>query len=182
MVSDCPYEYVSMDIIRSRDCIILHKGDTQTVVVSQAMVNAGWPGGQGVNWSGSTLDERVVTFSNGLFGGILVWGSDESGDSFASTTKSQVYYRYATLFTGGVILSTSTYERYTFASRVGPGPLVPLVYQAGESLYFSRRGFLTNEDEMTLDSDPLAPALSSGCVVHTPKARNNYFLGVQTFL
>lgn len=170
------------ETLRSRDCVVFHKGDTQTVVVSQSMVNLGWPGGQGVQWATSTIDERIVTFSNGLFGGFLIWGSDEVGDDYASQTRNQPYYRFATLLSGSNILATSSYERYTYASRTGGGPLIPLVYSAQNPLYFSRRGLWTNEEEMTLASDPLAPALSVGVVIQVPKVINRFFLGVQTFL
>jgi hypothetical protein len=169
------------EIIRSRDCVIFLKGDTQTVVVSQEMVDSGWPGAQGVQWAGSVADERVVTYSTGLFGGILLYGSDEPGEDFASSTRAQTHWRFATLLTDSNVISTSTYERYTYASRVS-GPLVPLVYTAQDTLYLSRRGLFTKEDEMTLTSDPLAPALNVGVVTQTPKASNNHFLGVQTFL
>ena len=155
------------------------KGDTQTVVVSQSMVGQGWPGGQGVQWVGSTPDERVVTYSQGLYGGFLVWGSDEPGDDFAATTRSQLYYRYATMLSGGSLIATSSYERYTYASRVS-GPLVPLVYAAQDILYFSKRGLWTKEDELTLSGDPRAPAFFSGFVAQTPKASNRNFLGIQT--
>lgn len=170
------------EILRSRDCIVFLKGDSQTVVVSQSMVNSGWPGGQGVQWAGSTADERIVTFSTGLFGGFLIWGSDESGDGFTAQTRSQPHYRYATLLSGSNVISTSTYERYTFASRSGGGPLVPLVYTSQAPLYFSRRGIWTIEDEMTLDSDPQAPALSMAVVCQVPKPATREYLGVQTFL
>lgn len=169
------------EIIRSRDCVVFLKGDSQTVVVSQNMVTLGWPGAQGVQWSGSTVDERVVTFSSGLFGGFLIWGSNESGDDYAAQTRNQPYYRFATLLTGSNVIATSSYERYTFASRTA-GPLVPLVYTAQNLLYLSRRGLWTKEDEMTLDGDPLAPAVSVGVVTQVPKALNRQFLGVQTFL
>jgi hypothetical protein len=169
------------EIIRGRECIVFLKGDTQPVVVSQSMVDLGWPGGQGVQWSGSVADERIVTFSTGLFGGFLIWGSNEPGDDFTATTRNQTHYRFATLLTGSNIISTSTYERYTYASRQA-GPLVPLVYSSQEPLYFSLRGLWTREDEMTLAGSPGAPALSTAVVVQVPKANNNSFLGVQTFL
>jgi len=168
------------EIIRSRDCEVYFKGDTQTVAVDAAMVAGGWPGGQGVQWATSTLDERVVTYSNGLYGGFLVWGSDEDGDKFTSITRQQPQYRYATLFSGGCLISTSSYERYTYASRVGPGPLVPLVYQAQDILYLSLRGLWTKQDEMSLSGHPLAPAFFTGFVAQVPKASNRFFLGIQT--
>jgi hypothetical protein len=169
------------EIIRGRECIVLLKGDTQPVVVSQTMVDLGWPGGQGVQWSGSVADERVVTFSTGLFGGFLIWGSNEPGDDFTGMTRNQTSYRFATLLTGSNVISTSTYERYTYASRQA-GPLVPLVYLAQEPLYFSSRGLWTKENEMTLSGAPGAPALAVAVVAQVPKANNRYFLGAQTFL
>lgn len=167
------------EIIRARDCIVFFKGDTQTVAVSPAMVTSGWAGGQGVQWAGSVQDERLVTYSTGLYGGFLVWGSDEAGDRFTAMTRSQPVYRYATLFSGGSLIATTTYERYTYTSRLG-GPLVPLVYGPNDILYFSLRGLWTKEDEMTLAGAPGAPAFFAGFVSQTPKASNNFFLGVQT--
>jgi hypothetical protein len=168
------------ETIRGRDCLVYFKGDSQTVVVSQAMVDGGWPGGQGVQWIDSVNDERVVSYSNGLYGGILVWGSDEDGDRFSSTSGQQSHYHYATMFSGGALISTSTYERYTYASRNGGGALVPLVYDPNDVLYFSRRGLWTNEDEMTLSGDTRAPCFFSGFVAQTPKVSNRMFLGIQT--
>jgi len=168
-----------MEILRSRDCVVFFKGDTQTVAVSQAMVTGGWPGGQGVQWAGSTGDERLVTYSEGLYGGFLVWGSDEEGDRFTAITRQQPHYRYATMFSGGCLISTSSYEQYTYASRLG-GPLVPLVYQVQDILYLSLRGLWTKEDEMTLSGHPLAPAFFTGFVAQIPKTSNRNFLGIQT--
>lgn len=167
------------EIIRSRDCVVFFKGDTTTVAVDSAMVTGGWPGGQGVQWVAGVSDERIVTYSNGLYGGFLVWGSDEDGDRFTAITRQQPHYRYATLFSGGCLISTSSYERYTYASRLA-GPLVPLVYQTQDILYLSIRGLWTKEDEMTLSANPLAPAFFTGFVAQVPKPSNRNFLGIQT--
>lgn len=171
------------DILRSRDCTVLFYGDRQTVTVDQAMITGGWPGGQGVRWvnAPSGVDDRIVTYSNGLYGGFLVWGSDESGDQFTAMTRQQPYWRYATMFSGGCLISTSSYEKYTYASRLG-GPLVPLIYAPNDILYFSLRGLWTKEDELTLSGDPLAPCFFVGFVAQTPKPVNNFFLGIQTGL
>lgn len=172
------------EIIRARDVIVFFKGDTCTVAVSQAMVNGGWPGGQGVQWVNppSGEDIRVVTYSRGLYGGFLVWGSDERGDDFTAMTRNQPHYRFATIFLGGSLISTSTYERYTYASRTGGGPLVPLAYNVNDPLYFSLRGYWTNEDEVTLAGLPYAPAFFTGVCAQRPKASNNFYLGIQTSL
>lgn len=169
------------EILRSRDCIVLFKGDSTTVTVSSAMVAGGWAGGQGVQWVGAAQDDRVVTYSSGLYGGFLVWGSDETGDRYTAMTNQQTSYRYATMFFGGSLISTSTYERYTYASRVAGTP-VPIVYSANDPLYFSLRGLFTNEDELSQQSptNPLAPAFFVGFVAQIPKAPNNYWLGIQT--
>lgn len=168
------------EILRFRDCIVFFKGDTQTVAVSPAMVAGGWPGGQGVQWVASTSDERVVTYSEGLYGGFLIHGSDEVGDRFTAITRQQPVYKYATMFSGGCLISTSSYERYTYASRIGGGPLVPLTYQVQDILYLSKRGLWTKENELTLSGSPLAPAFFTGFVAQTPKASNQLFLGIQT--
>jgi len=162
--------------------VVFFRGDSQTVAVSAAMVSGGWPGGQGVQWVDATTDDRVVTYSNGLYGGFLVFGSDEDGDRFTSMTRNQPTYRYATFFSGGALISTSTYEKYTYASRVGGGPLVPIVYKPNDILYFSLRGLWTNEEELTLSGSPLAPAFFTGFVVQIPKSNNNFWLGIQTSL
>lgn len=169
------------EIFRSRDCIVFAKGDSQPVAVDAAMVTAGWPGGQGVEWTTSGSDERVVTFSRGLYGGFLLWGSNEPGDDYAAMTRSQTTYRYATFCSGGWLISTTSYERYTYASRLA-GPLVAITYTANQPLYFSGRGLWTNEDELTLAGDPQAPAFFTGFVAQVPKATNNYYLGIQTSL
>jgi hypothetical protein len=167
------------EIFRSRDCIVLFKGDTQTVAVSQAMVDGGWPGGQGVQWVDAASDDRVVTYSTGLYGGFLLWGSDEVGDRYTAITSSQPHYRYATMFSGGCLISTTSYEQYTYASRLA-GPLVPLVYNPQDILYLSLRGLWTKEDELTIVVSPYAPAFFTGFVAQVPKAANGFFLGIQT--
>jgi hypothetical protein len=169
------------EIQRFRDCVVFFKGDTTTVTVSSAMAAGGWAGGQGVQWSDVTADDRVVTYSGGLYGGILLQGSDEAGAGYTAMAGQQTLYRYATLMFGGALLSTSTYERYTYASRLS-GPLVPIVYTANQPLYFSSRGLFTNEDELSqqVPSNPLAPAFFVGFVAQVPKALNRFWLGVQT--
>lgn len=168
------------EIVRSRDCVVFYYGDRQPVTVSSAMVAGGWPGGQGVQWADAGTDIRLVTYSNGLYGGFLVWGSDEPGDRYVSMTKSQVVYATATMFSGGCLMSTTSFERYTWASRTGGGPLVPIVYKINDPLYLSVRGLWTNEDEMTLSLSPFAPCFFTGFVAQLPKANNSYFLGIQT--
>ena len=143
------------------------------------MVQGGWPGGQGVQWVGSIDDKMLVTYSRGKFGGFLVWGSDEIGDDYAATTRNQPHYQFATMLFGATVLSTSSYERYTLASRLAP-PLVPLTYSENDILYFSLRGLWTKEDELTLSGDPDAPSVAAGVVVQVPQSWNREFLGIQT--
>jgi len=169
------------EILRSRDCIVFFKDDAYTVAVDANLVQQGWPGGQGVQWVGSTSDEFLVTFSRGFFGGFLVWGSDEMGDDYTAITRQQPYYRFATMLSGAALISTSSYEYYTYASRVA-GPLVPLTYLSDQKLYLSLRGLWTNEDELTASGDPAAPSPLAGIVAQIPKALNNYFLGIQTVM
>lgn len=168
------------EIIRSRDCTVFYYGDRQTVAVSDAMVQGGWAGGQGVQWANSITDERLVSYSAGLYGGFLVWGSDETGDEFTGVTRQQLVYRYATMFSGGCLMATSSYERYTWLSRTGGGPLVPLVYGANDVLYLSLRGLWTKEDELSLSMSLLAPAFFTGFVAQVPKVANRFFMSVQT--
>jgi hypothetical protein len=169
------------EFVRARDVVMFFKGDSYTVTVSPEMLAAGWSGGQGVMWTQGINDERTVTFSDGRYGGFLVWGSDEIADRHTGQTGNQVTYRFATFFTGGSLFSTTTYERYTYASRLAP-PLVPIVYQPNDILYLSLRGWWTNEDEATLSGAPYAPDFFTGFVAQVPKESNNFFLGVQSGL
>jgi hypothetical protein len=175
-------DFRGLDIIRNRDCVIFIKGDAHPVAVDEAMIRGGWAGGQGVTWTDSPLDDFVVTYSNGLYGGFLIWGSDESADQYVATTKNQLVYSQAVMMAGRALISTSSYEKYTHASRTGGGPLVPIVYRPHDILYFSLRGLWTNEDELTLTGSPLAPAFFTGFVAQVPKANNQFFLGIQTSL
>ncbi len=147
---------------RTRDCIILYKGDAYPVTVDPVMAATGWRGGQGVQWVTSSKDELLVTFSDGLYAGFLLWGSDESSDLHTAATRNQPAYQFTTIGAGGWLIMTSTFEKYTYASRTGGGPLVPIAYNASDRLVFSLRGYLTKEDEWFLSGDPRAP--------------NNYFI------
>jgi hypothetical protein len=130
-------------------------------------------------WDDSASDVFQVTFSDGRGSGYLIWGSNEAADQYVSMTTQQTHYRYAILMHSGSIMSTSSYEKYTYASRVAP-PLVPIVYQSQDKLYFSLRGLWTNEDEAGLALLPYAPLEPTGRCTQPPKPTNNYFLGVQT--
>lgn len=159
------------------------KGDAHPVMVDDAMLAGGWAGGQGCQWIDSDRFEPVVTYSKGLYGGFMLWGSDESADQWVSATRVQLTHpQSAVLMAGNAVISTSTYEKYTYASRLAGGPLVPLVYQVRDPLYFSLRGFWTIEDELSQSSDPLAPAFFTGFVIQRPSVSNQFFLGVQASL
>jgi hypothetical protein len=165
---------------RTRDCVVLVKGDTVPVVVSDSMAIAGWQGGQGVSYVGSVKDEFIVTLSTGSISGFMLWGSDESSDQFTSMTRNQPYYRFATLCAGGWHILTRSFERYTYASRLAGGPLVPVSYQPSDRLLFSLRGFWTKEDEWSLSGDPRAPnSLVAGYVSQVPSSLTEFYLGVQ---
>lgn len=170
------------EILRTRDCVVFVKGDSYGVSVTDAVASAGWQGGQGFQWADSDQDEFLVEISSGLFGGFSLRGSDESSDQLISFVGSQTRYKYTVFCTGTWLFSTSTYERYTYASRQA-GPLVPITYVESQDLYFSLRGYWTNEDEWTMSGDPRAPnPFASGVVVHAPSSVNNQYLGIQTTL
>lgn len=168
------------EVLRTRDVVVHFKGDAYAVAISQQMRNLGWAGGQGVRWIDSPRDEFLVTFSDGLYGGFLLWGSNESSDVLTSMTKNQPEYGFGVLCAGGWLISTSTYEKYTYASRQ-VGPLVPIVYTPGVRLRFSLRGLWTTEDEWTLAGDPRAPnQFFVASVVQAPLPMNNNYLVLQT--
>ena len=145
------------ELLRTRDCIILFKGDAYPVTVSEEMALNGWRGGQGVMWASDPRDEFVVTYSNGLYAGFMLWGSDEPSDQHTSMTNNQPHYRFATVGAGGWLISTTSYEKYTYTSRMSGGPLVPIDYAESDRLVFSLRGYFTKEDEWTLSGDPRGP-------------------------
>jgi len=168
------------EIFRTRDCVVFFKGDAYTVAISPQMKQGGWAGGQAVMWQDSPLDEFRVTYSDGLYGGFFLWGSNESSDQYVSFFKNQIEYGFGVLCLGGWLISTLTYERYTYASRIS-GPLVPIQYVEGQRLRFSLRGYFTTEDEWTLSGDPRAPnGYYIGSVTQSPKSLNDSYLGVQT--
>ena len=175
-------DFGGLDLIRSRDCVVFVKGETFEVSVSPAMIAGGWAGGQGVQWTTSSTDNFTVTYSSGRWGGFLIWGSDESADQYTAMTGQQITYGYAVMVAGRGLISTKSYEQYTYASRMAGGPFIPLVYEASDLLYFSLRGLWTIEDELTLSGSPLAPAMPTGVVSQVPKNVNEFFLGVQTTL
>jgi hypothetical protein len=175
-------DFQGIDLLRDRDCIVFSKGDAYAMTVSQAMLEGGWVGGQGVQWDVYTdPDTPILTYSSGLFGGFMLWGSNETADQLTAMTGQFLYYDYGVLMAGRAIISTRTYEQYTYASRLS-GPLVPLVYNASDPLYMSLRGYWTKEDELTLSGDPRAPALYCGLVSQVPNQYNQSYLGVQTKL
>lgn len=170
------------EILRTRDCIIFYRSDCYPVRASSVMLAAGWSGGQGVGWVDAPDDSFMVGFTDGLFGGFTIWGSDEPADQFTSFVGNQLETGYIVFCAGSWRISTSTYEKYTYASRQA-GPLVPITYVEGTKLRFSLRGLWTVEDEWTLSSDPRGSNQSfGGIVMQAPSALNNYYLGVQTSL
>ena len=165
---------------RDRDCYTLFKGDAFAVSVSSTLSSQGWQGGQAVQWVDSALDEFLVDTSDGLYGGFLIWGSDEVSDQYTALTRTQPTYGYGVMGVGGWLIATRTYERHTYTSRMS-GPLVPLVYTPGERLRFSLRGYWSNEDEWLLSGDPRGSnQFFVGSVVQTPTADNNHYLTIQT--
>jgi hypothetical protein len=165
---------------RTRDCVILHKGDPYPVTINAAMAVGGWRGGQGVRWAPAGRDEFLVGYTDGEYGGFLLWGSDESSDQYTAMTRNQPAYQFSVMGAGGWIFMTSTYERYTYASRIS-GPLVPIAYNASDRLRFSLRGYWTKEDEWALSGDPRAPNTNYlGWVVQVPTAATENYLTIQT--
>ncbi len=162
---------------RTRDCVILVKGDAYPVSVDDILVTDGWRGGQGVQWTAPSKDEFLVTRSDGLYAGFMLWGSDESSDQFTAMTRNQPAYRFATVGAGGWVIMTTSYERYTYASRTGGGALVPLVYAESDRLVYSLRGYWTSEDEWTLTADPRgANTYFIGYVVQEPTSQSSFNL------
>ena len=164
---------------RTRDCIILAKGDSYTVAVSEAMAVGGWQGGQGVQWVASAKDEPTVTYSDGLYAGFSLWGSDESSDQYTAMTRNQPAYRFATVGAGGWHISTRSYEKYTWISRQ-TGLLVPITYNESDRLVFSLRGYWTSENEWVLSGDPRGSNnYYIGFVSQAPSVATDGYMGIQ---
>lgn len=169
-----------VDFPRTRDCIILLKGDAYAVAVDPSLAASGWKGGQGIQWTTAAKDAPTVKLSDGYYAGFALWGSDESSDQYTSMTRQFPTYQYLILGAGGWLISTSTYEKDTYASRVGGGPLVPLTYHASDRLVFSLRGYWTKEDEWVLSGDPRAPNnYYIGFVAQAPSATTSGYMTVQ---
>lgn len=176
---------MASEIFRTRDVVVFVKAKTIPVMLDNALAAGGWAGGQGVQWvDNPNFDTFQVTYSSGQYGGFLLWGSDESSDQFISVTQSQPTYKYAVMCIGPWVVSTITFETYTWASRTGGGPLVPNVYTPGNKLRFSLRGLFTPEDEWTLSGDPRAPNnLFVARVIQKPDPNiNSNYLELQSML
>lgn len=170
---------MATELFRSRDLIVFFKGATITVAVTEADAVTGWQGGQGFQWVLPAGDELLASVSDGLYGGFALWGSDESADEFTSMTRNQPTYRFVVLGAGGWIIATSSYEKYTYASRQ-VGPLVPITYAPSDRLVFSLRGRWTKEDEWSLSGDPRAPnTYFIGFVAQKPVPERNDYLTIQ---
>ncbi len=166
---------------RDRDCHVLFKGDTYTVAIDDVLAVQGWQGGQGVQWFSTTKDLPTVTRSDGRYSGYALWGSNEAADQYTAMTGQFPTYRFLVMGAGGSLIMTKSFEQYTWASRTGGGPLVPLVYGASDRLVFSLRGFWTKEDEWTLSGDPRAPNnYYIGFVSQTPSVANPNYMTIQT--
>lgn len=170
------------EIPRTRDVIVLVDDVAISAKLDDALLSAGWPGGQGVTWVDSPDDTFFVSFSDGTYGGFLLWGSDEDADQFISTVGGPVKYEHGVVAIGTWIISTSSYERFTLESRT-LGPLVPNTYVVGDRVRFSLRGLFTPQDEWTISGDPRAPNnFFVGSIVQVPQPSNNEYLMVQTLL
>lgn len=168
--------------IRTRDVVTLVKGSANPVLVDDLMAQNGWQGGQGCTWEDSPYDQFLVTFSEGTYGGFLLWGSDEQADQLTSLTGNQPYYKFAIMCTGVWVFMTQTYEKYTWNSRHGIGPPnVLITYGFGQRLRFSNRGYWTTEDEWALSGDPRGSnGFYVGTIAQAPSAANNYYMMIQS--
>ncbi len=167
---------------RTRELVILTKGRTFTPVLGPAMVLSGWRGGQGVRWISSSIrDEFIVELADGGdAAAFMIYGSDEPSDQYTSMTLNQVVYAAGTMMYGRALVETTTYEHFTYVSRTGPGPLVPIVYAENEPLLFSLRGYWTTEDEWSLSGDLRAPNEHHvGLVVKAPSTVTSDYLAIQ---
>jgi hypothetical protein len=178
-----PPPYQTDQIFRTRDVVVFVKSKTIPVMISPAMAAGGWPGGQGVQWiDDPNNDTFLVTYSSGQYGGFLLWGSNEPSDQYVAYYKNQPTYNFAVMAIGSWVVSTTTFEQYTYASRIAGPPYVPNVFIPGNKLRFSLRGYFTPEDEWTLSGDPRAPNnLFVARVIQPPNPNiNSNYLEIQS--
>lgn len=166
-------------ITRERDVIVLSKSKGIPVQIDTTLAAKGWVGGLGAQWVDSPSDTLVVTGSTGSTAGFLLWGSNESSDQFISYVQNQIRYQFVTLCFGGWVICTKTFEQYTYASRQA-GPLVPITYTTAQPLFFSLRGYFTNENEGLLSSDPRGGFIPVGVVAQLPTALVSGYMTIQT--
>lgn len=166
---------------RDRDCLVLVKGDAYAVAIDSSLAAQGWQGGQGMQWTTPlAVNTATVSKSDGYYAGFALWGSDETSDNYVSSTRQFPTYHYLVLGSGGWLISTRSYEKYTYASRVIPGPLVPIVYNPSDRLVFSLRGFWTKEDEWTASGDPRgANEYYIGYVSQVPSVSTEDYMTIQ---
>lgn len=171
------------EIFRTRDVVVFTAGVRTTLATTAALAQAGWPGGVGVMWADAPTDEFMVELTDGERGaGFALWGSDEESDVLTGMSTNQSLYRFCVVGSGSWLMSVRVFEQSTYASRLA-GPLVPIVYTPGELLYWSLRGWWTNEDEWALSADPRAPnPYPVANVVQAPSAQTENYLTVQTIL
>jgi len=167
------------ELDRTRDVVILKKGDGYAMTVSPSMAATTWAGGQGVQWFNTGSDELAVDFSDGLAHAFMLWGADEDSDQYTAMTRQQPVYQYGVVGFGGWVIAVRTFERFT----LGSGRTVPIVYSAQDELFFSLTGLMTNEDEWTITADPRAPNENLvGVVIQPPSSLTNDFMTVQVKL
>jgi hypothetical protein len=174
----------------TRDLVVLHKGDSITTAIDATMAATGWAGGTFVRWTDAGTGELTVTLANGVYCGFAPFGSEESGDGFAAITGQNPRYKYVTMFFGGNVFYTRTYETETYKSRNGLEPYNPLTYTANQALYVSENGKLTNQDESDLavnptglfpDGSPITiPFVFFGVCCVPPSSASRNYIAVQT--
>lgn len=180
----------NLDGYLSRQCAIFHKGDTMPIRISASLAASGWLGGQFVKWIDDGSGQPVVAMADGRYCGFMPFGSSEPSDQYTAMTNQNPLYKYVVMFFGGNYAATTTNERYTYTSRHGGGPLVPLVYNSQDFLYVSENGKLTNQDEsnplvnpggLFPDGSPiLVPFLQFGICAVPPSAATKDYLHMQT--
>ena len=111
---------------RDRDCYVIFKGDAYTVSVSKNMMLNGWQGGQGVRWVDSDIDEFIVDYSDGIYGGFMLWGSNESSDQYNSLTGNQPLYGFGTFCAGGWLIACGGGCGASTLVGVSSGRLTPI--------------------------------------------------------
>jgi len=177
--------------ITNPDVILVKNGEALTVRLTNDFTAGLFPGGTYARWTTPNDSiEAQLDKGDGRFAGFILFGNPDAGQTYTSYYQQAKLTNYATLMLGGQLYWTKQFETIGFDGRNSLGPATPLTYTAGQILYVSENGKLTNEDESDLTLFPSHTAYPNGdpmginqvagqCVVPASGSTQSYMLAQQ---